>query len=116
MRTMTQITDATLDEPCDEDHVLLAVVRPRVEPAVHRLDGEPGLVEEAKPLGHGEPVQVERRLPAVAVADREPEGSGALVPIRALEDAGLALEPEPVRLLDVLPARAEDVEDEAPVR
>ncbi len=39
----------------------------------------------------------------------------ALVPVGALEDPGLALEPEPVRLLDVLATRCEDVEDEAAV-
>src|SRR5205823_2945193 len=37
----------------------------------------------------------------------------ALVPLRALEDPGLALEPAAVGLFDVLAARREDVEDEA---
>ena len=60
--TMTQITArrTLADGAGDEDHVLLAVVRPSVEPAVHGLDGEAGLVEEPKPLGRREPVQAER--------------------------------------------------------
>jgi hypothetical protein len=37
------------------------------------------------------------------------------VPVGPLEDPGLALDPEPVRLLDVLAARREDVEDEQPL-
>ena len=39
-----------------------------------------------------------------------------LVPVGPLEDARLALEPEAVRLGDVLAARREDVEDEVPAR
>src|SRR5581483_8359390 len=39
-----------------------------------------------------------------------------LVPVRPLEDAGLPLEPAAVRLRDVLAARGEHVEDEAPAR
>ena len=46
-------------------------------------------------------------------ADGERERPRALVPVGALEDARLALEPAAVRLLDVLAARREDVEDEA---
>ncbi len=46
-------------------------------------------------------------------ADRERERPRALVPVGALEDPRLALEPAAVRLLDVLAARGEDVEDEA---
>ena len=48
-------------------------------------------------------------------ADRERERPRALVPVGALEDPRLALEPASVRLLDVLAARREDVEDEAAV-
>ena len=61
------------------------------------------------------------RAPKV-VADPSPERTesesvrDALVPVGALEDARLALEPEAVRLLDVLAARGEDVEDEAAAR
>ena len=56
----------------DEDHVLVAVVRAAIEPAVDGVDGEPASVEQAQPLRHGEPVQAERRHGAV-VADRERE-------------------------------------------
>ena len=92
-----------------------SVVRPPVEPAVERLDLEARLVEEAQPLGRREPVEAERRS-CLARAHRERERPRALVPDRALEDPRLALEPAVVRLLDVLPARREHVEDEAPVR
>src|SRR5918996_126266 len=96
--------------PADEDHVLVLCVWPLVEPAVERLDLEPCPVEEAKPLGRREPVEPERGL-VLARADGERERARARVPDRALEDPGLALEPAIVRLLDVLPARREDVED-----
>jgi hypothetical protein len=44
------------------------------------------------------------------------EDAALEVPVCALPDPGLALEPAPLRLLDVLGARREDVEDEAPAR
>ena len=46
-------------------------------------------------------------------ADGERQRPRRLVPVGALEDLGLALEPAAVRLLDVLAARSEDVEHEA---
>ena len=45
----------------DEDHVLVAVVRAEVEPAVERIHDEPRLAEEAEPLRRREPVQAEGR-------------------------------------------------------
>src|SRR5919106_947820 len=98
------------DSPADEDHVLVPCVGPLVEPTVERLDLEPCPVEEAKPLGGREPVEPERHL-VLARADGERERARARVPDRALEDPGLPLEPAVVCLLDVLPARREDVED-----
>ena len=48
--------------------------------------------------------------------NRERERPRALVPVGALEDPGLALDPAAVRRLDVLAVRREDVEDEPPRR
>src|SRR5688500_984870 len=114
MITMSQITAGTLPRSRDEDHVLVAVVRVAVEPAIHAVDDESRLVEQAEPLGDGEPVEAEGRHGSVR-ADGERERPRALVPVGPLEDARLALEPAAVRLLDVLAARGEDVEDEAAV-
>ena len=51
----------------DEDHVLVAVVRAEVEPAVERIHDEPRLADEAEPLRRREPVQAEgRRCPQSA--------------------------------------------------
>ena len=56
-------------------------------------------------------MELHRRI-ALARAHRQPERPRLGIPIGALEDAGLPLEPEPVRLGDVLGARREDVEHE----
>ena len=56
-------------------------------------------------------MELHRRI-ALARAHRQPERPRLGVPVGALEDAGLALEPESVSLGDVLGARREDVEDE----
>ena len=45
----------------DEDHVLVAVVRAEVEPAVERIHDEPRLADEAEPLRRRKPVQAEGR-------------------------------------------------------
>jgi hypothetical protein len=50
----------------------------------------------------------------LATAHGEGERPAALVPVGALEDPALALDPAPVRVLDVLAARREDVEDDPP--
>jgi hypothetical protein len=91
--------------------VFAAVPLAPVEPAVERLDDEPRVLDQRVPLGCGEPVELHRGGMLVA-AHREDELPGALVPVGALEDAALALEPETVGLLDVLRARREHVEDE----
>src|SRR5262245_20525951 len=113
MAMTTQVTGSTLSAVGDEDHVLLAAIGPAVEPAVQRLDLEAGLVEQLQPLGRGKPVEREGDRRTVR-ADREGECSRLLVPVGSLEDPGLPLEPATVRLLDVLAARREDVEDEVP--
>ena len=59
-------------------------------------------------------MEAERRHVAVR-PDGQRECSRALVPVGALEDPRLPLEPETLCLLDVLATRGEDVEDEAPV-
>ena len=51
-----------------------------------------------------------------ATAHREGQGAGHLIPVGALEDAALALEPAAVCLGDVLGARGEDVEHEPAAR
>ena len=50
----------------------------------------------------------------LAAAHRERQRSAALVPVGALEDPALALDPAAVRVLNVLAARREDVEDDPP--
>ena len=99
----------------DPDRVLAARERAPIEPAVARDDGEAAPLEQVAPLEDGEPRELHLRL-AVGAADGEGEGAGVLVPAGALEDAGLALDPAPVRLLDVLAGGGEDVEDELSVR
>src|SRR5262245_33919844 len=111
----TQVTGSTLSASREEDHVLLAVVRAAVEPAVQRFDVEVRFVEEPEPFGCGEPVQPEGGGGTVG-AHGQREGPRLLVPVGSLEDPGLAFEPAPVRLVDVLAARCEDVEHEVAVR
>ena len=98
-----------------EDHVLAALEGSGVEPAVERIDLEARLLDQTEPLGCGQPVQAEARA-VVAGAHRERERAGGLVPDCALEDAGLALEPAVVRLVDVLAARRKHVEHEPALR
>ncbi len=62
-----------------------------------------------------EPGERHRRLAARALDGQRQRASGG-VPVGALEDAGLALHPAPVRFVDVVLRRREDVEDEAAVR
>ena len=120
-RTRSQITPgrlygyAAVRQRCDEDHVLVAVGGRESNQPWSASTSKTRLVEQAEPLRRGQPVQAEARA-VVAGAHGERERAGALVPDSALEDAGLALDPAVVRLLDVLAARSKDVEDEAPVR
>src|SRR6185503_12620279 len=87
-------------------------VRAPVEPAVAGLDPEAGALEQVLPLGYRQPGQ-HHRPPAGLAAHRQGQPALALVPVRALPDPGLALEPASVRLVDVVPGRREDVEDQA---
>src|SRR5918999_4416595 len=98
----------------EPDRVLAARERPAVEPAPAGEDLESGLLQERTPLGRSEPRQRHRRRAGVA-AHRERERARVLVPVGALEDARLALDPAPVRLLDVVSGGLEDVEGEAAV-
>ena len=99
----------------DPDHVLAALERPPVEPAVERGDVEARLVDQAPPLDRREPVQLHRGG-GVARPHRQPQRPRRLVPVGALEDALLPLEPEAVGLGDVLGARCEHVEHEPAAR
>ena len=76
-----------------------------VEPAVDGLDREPLVREQLPPLGDGEPRERHLRL-GVAAADAQDQRPRVLVPVGALPDARLALEPAAVRLGDVLGAAA----------
>src|SRR5262249_60491416 len=67
------------------------------------------------PLGFLQPVQRETRAD-LAAAHGEPQRSCALVPVGALEDGRLSLQPAAVGLLDVLARRREDVEHELSLR
>jgi hypothetical protein len=58
----------------------------------------------------------DRHARCIRVSPGEGEHPLVEVPIRSLPDSRLALEPAAVRLLDVVAARGEDVEDEAPAR
>src|SRR3954447_24633007 len=100
----------------DPDRILAARERASVEPAVAGDDREAAALDQVAPLDDGEPRERHPRLAAVGAADAERERALVLVPLRALEDAGLALDPAPVRLGDVLAGRGEDVEDEQPFR
>src|SRR5690349_20140944 len=105
----------------DPDAVLAATVAPAVEPAVEALDLEPGPLEQRAPLLGLGPRERHRR-PAAVAGDGQDEPAPLDVPVGALPDPGLSLEPARVRLGDVLGARAEDVEhvpaarDEQPAR
>src|SRR6266511_3709951 len=99
----------------DPNLVLAAGVRPSVEPAVASVDRETLAFQERKPLLWLEPRELHRR-PAVDAAHRQRQRPCLLVPVGALEDRRLALEPTPVRVLDVVARRREDVEDETAAR
>src|SRR6187551_159898 len=101
--------------PADPDLVFAALVGAAVEPAVELLGHEARVLDEGVPLGRRQPVEGEARA-LLGAPDGERERAGALVPVGALEDARLALEPEPVGLLDVRRARREDVEHEPAAR
>src|SRR5712692_1345035 len=96
----------------DPNRVLAVLVRAPVEPAVARLDLEALVDKERAPLVRVEPREPHRRL-RVFVSNRERERASLLVPVGALEDPGLALEPASVGVFDVAARRREDVEDEA---
>ena len=81
--------------------ILAAVPLPPVEPAVERLDDEPGVLDQRVPLRRREPVELHRRC-CSSLRTESDELPCALVPVGALEDAALALEPQAVGLLDVL--------------
>src|SRR5215212_5770581 len=85
----------------DPNRVLSAEVRPPVEPAVARLDREAFVLEQGAPLVRVEPGELHRR-PGLGTPDGERQRARLLVPVGALVDLRLALEPAPVRLLDVL--------------
>ena len=70
-------------------------------------------VEQQPPLGRREPGEQHRRR-LLATAYRQRQRALALVPVGALEDPRLALEPASVGVLDVFAARREDIEDEPP--
>ena len=65
----------------DPDHVLAALERPPVEPAVERRDLEAGLVDQPPPLDRREPVQLHRGR-GVARADGQPAASASPRPSR----------------------------------
>src|SRR6187551_1607043 len=115
--TMTQITSGSLNgrAPGDPDAVLAAGEQPAVEPAVADLDLEAAHVEQHAPLHWGKPRE-RHGGGAGRASDREGERARGGVPVGALEDARLALQPAAVGLLDVVLRRGEDVEDEAAAR
>src|SRR5262249_15354995 len=96
----------------DPDRILVTRVRRAVEPAVEPLDDEARLGEQLLPALDRHPGELELGLGAVA-AHAEDERLRRLVPVGALEDPRLALDPAPVRRRDVVGAGCEDVEDEA---
>src|SRR3954471_1785191 len=97
----------------DPDAVLAAGEGPAVEPAVALEHLEAGLGEERVPPLGLEPPERHRRG-ALPAAHRECERLLREIPVGALVDSRLALDPAAVCRLDVLPGRREDVEDEAP--
>ena len=128
MSTMTQITSPDsrgirrwigqdgLAATRDEDHVLLArrTAARRTSRTPPRPRSRPRRAAAATRVRRASAARTSS--PAVRRADGERQRARVLVPVGALEDSRLALEPAAVRLLDVLPARREDVEDEVPVR
>src|SRR4029079_8619750 len=86
---------ASARTPADPDLVLAALLRPAVEPAVELLGHEARVLDQGVPLGRRQPVEREARA-LLGSPDGERERAGALVPVGALEDARLALEPDAV--------------------
>src|SRR5262249_28897575 len=97
----------------DPDAVLASGERTPVEPAVAGKDLEAGLGEERVPAGGFDPPQRHRRL-ALRPTHRQRQGLLHEIPVRALVDARLPLDPAALRLLDVLAGGCEDVEDQPP--
>src|SRR6185312_969431 len=87
--------------------------RAAVEPSVAPDLLEPGLVEQRPPAVRLDPPELHLGE-HIARAHGELEPAGVLVPERPLVDAGLALDPAPLRLGDVEPVGMEDVERERP--
>src|SRR5881396_1327616 len=96
----------------DPDGVLVAAPGAAVEPAVDRVDDQALPLEQRAPLRDREPGEAHLGL-ACAAADAEEQGARLLVPVGALPDPRLALDPAAVRVGDVVGRRREDVEDEA---
>jgi hypothetical protein len=97
----------------DPDGVLAALIWTHVEPAVAGDDLEVRLLEQVPPFVRRTPGEVHAGLTALP-AHGEREDAPSEIPVGPLPDPRLALEPAAVRLLDVLAARGEDVEDETP--
>src|SRR5690348_11330621 len=93
------IPPTLLDAPRDPDRVLAAAVGAAVEPAVQGDDLEAGPVEQAAPVLRRRPGELHRRAVAVVVPHRQRQQPCLLVPVRALPDARLPLDPAAVRLL-----------------
>src|SRR5215210_118925 len=96
----------------DPDRVFATGVWPAVEPAVVRLDVEPGRLDQRSPLLRRQPPELQRRLAALA-ANGQRQRARPRVPLGAFEDARLALEPAAGRFGDIVVARCEHVEREA---
>ena len=75
---------------------------------------KPASLEQVVPALGREPGEAHASSRRPGRARRASAYAASLVPVGALPDPGLALEPAAVRLVDVLPARREDVEDEPP--
>ena len=90
-----------LSAAADPDLVLAAVPGAAVEPAVERLDLEARVLDAARSTRRARASGAPSSRRGRRSADGEDERPRARVPVGALEDPALALEPEPVRLLDV---------------
>src|SRR4249920_2969054 len=110
-----QVIRATLTRraAADPDRVLATSIRTAVEPAVVAEDIEARLLDQPAPLLRREPRELHRRR-VLGASHREREASALGVPLCALEDPRLALQPAAVRLGDVVRAGREDVEREPP--
>src|SRR5215213_4401158 len=113
--TTTHVTRATLTlSPDRHPHrVLAAAIRSAVEPPVVCDDVEACAFEERAPVVGVEPCELHRAL-AARTAHRQRQHPPLDVPVGALEDPRLPLEPASVRLRDVVRPGGEDVERERP--